>query len=352
MQAPRLERMLRALALMALSALLLSKAGVSVAQAQQGATMTVLRGQVAVLHPDGSALQPAPSGTTVFPGDEIRTLGGTDALITFFTGIEIEIGADTVLVVEEVSRQGERVNISLKQVFGVAVSRVQTLADPNSTYQVTLGGAVAIARGSQSVGAVFHPFAGFFVTQGSWGLRHTGEPISLTADGDQVGESADGPTLQSLLATESSVAAIILPAGQGVWWEFDENGVISPFTPFSCPVGGSLGSSPGQVQPGQHLALLATANQESPVTCTVNTVLDQADQKEEVEEEEEDREEEEECPECYYEFFNEEGVRPMTGELLASRLAGQLSPFTATGTLLALGMIGWTLYGYRGGRRH
>jgi hypothetical protein len=29
----------------------------------QGATMTVLRGQVAVIHPDGSAIQPAPSGT-------------------------------------------------------------------------------------------------------------------------------------------------------------------------------------------------------------------------------------------------------------------------------------------------
>ena len=44
------------------------------AQVQQGATLTVLRGQVAVVRPDGSAVQPAPSGTVVAAGDEIRTL--------------------------------------------------------------------------------------------------------------------------------------------------------------------------------------------------------------------------------------------------------------------------------------
>src|SRR5262245_35543663 len=76
------------------------------AQVEQGATLTVLRGQVAVVHPDGTAVQPAASGTSVRVGDEIRTISKSGALVTFFTGTEIEMSDDTILVVEQVSRQG------------------------------------------------------------------------------------------------------------------------------------------------------------------------------------------------------------------------------------------------------
>jgi hypothetical protein len=61
---------------------------------------------VAVVHADGSAVQPAPSGTLVKAGDEIRTLTRTGALITFFAGTEIEMGEDTILVVEQLSNTG------------------------------------------------------------------------------------------------------------------------------------------------------------------------------------------------------------------------------------------------------
>jgi hypothetical protein len=117
------------------------------AQVEQGATMTVLRGEVAVIRADGSAIQPAPSGLLVSPGDEIRTLTPAGALITFFVGTEIELGAGTILVVDEVSRDGDRINISLKQVLGVSVSRVQTLGGAGSSYQVDTGGSVALVRG-------------------------------------------------------------------------------------------------------------------------------------------------------------------------------------------------------------
>jgi hypothetical protein len=133
--------------LLVLSALLLP-AGPASAQVQDSATLTVLRGQVAVLRPDGSAIQPAPSGTIIRAGDEIRTLPTTGALVTFFVGTEIEMGADTILVVESVARQGERVNVSLKQVFGMTLNRVQALADPGSAYRIEAGGAVAVVRGT------------------------------------------------------------------------------------------------------------------------------------------------------------------------------------------------------------
>src|SRR5919107_1439750 len=121
---------------------------IAFSQVRQGATLTVIRGQVAVVHPDGSAIQPAPSGTTVNAGDEIRTLTRTGALITFFAGTEIEMGEDTILVVERVVQEGARVDVSLKQVLGVTVNRVQTLADPSSSYRIGAGGATAVVRGT------------------------------------------------------------------------------------------------------------------------------------------------------------------------------------------------------------
>ncbi len=120
----------------------------ALSQVQDGATMTVLHGQVAVIRPDGSAIQPAPSGTVIRAGDEIRTLSATGALITFFAGTEIEMGEATILVVERVSRRGEQVDVSLKQVFGATLHRVQTFSDPTSAYRIEAGGAVAVVRGT------------------------------------------------------------------------------------------------------------------------------------------------------------------------------------------------------------
>jgi hypothetical protein len=110
--------------------------------------MTVLRGQVAVVQGDGSAVQPAPSGTIVHVGDEIRTLNQSGALITFFVGTEIELGDETSLLVERISRDANRIDVSLKQVFGASLHRVQALSDPGSSYRVEVGGAIAIVRGT------------------------------------------------------------------------------------------------------------------------------------------------------------------------------------------------------------
>ena len=118
------------------------------AQVGDGATLTVLRGEVALIHPNGTAVQPAPSGIIVQPGDEIRTLTATGALITFYVGTEIELGPETILVVDRVEVKGGKVDISLKQVLGTSLSRVQSIADPTSAYRIEAGGSVAVVRGS------------------------------------------------------------------------------------------------------------------------------------------------------------------------------------------------------------
>ena len=121
----------------------------AVAQIRDGATMTVLKGMVAVLRPDGTAEQPAPSGTLVKSGDEIRTLNESGATITFFVGTEIEMGEETILVVERAAIDDGRIDVSLRQVLGVSLHRVHGLADAGSSYRIDVGGAVALVRGTE-----------------------------------------------------------------------------------------------------------------------------------------------------------------------------------------------------------
>jgi hypothetical protein len=129
--------------------LLLGHTRTARAQSTEGASMTVLRGEVAVLRTDGSAVQPAPSGTVIYGGDEIRTLTSTGALITFQVGTEIELGDDTILVIERVSRQGERIDVSVKQVQGATLHRVASFSSPGSAYRVEAGGVVTQVRGTE-----------------------------------------------------------------------------------------------------------------------------------------------------------------------------------------------------------
>src|SRR5215203_5113148 len=110
--------------------------GLTSAQVQQGATLTILRGQVAVVRADGTAVQPAPSGSTVSVGDEIRTISKSGALITFFSGTEIEMGEETILVVDQLSKNGDRIDVSLRQVLGATINRVQSVAGTGSSYQI------------------------------------------------------------------------------------------------------------------------------------------------------------------------------------------------------------------------
>jgi hypothetical protein len=135
------------LGLMVLLAVLVSGGSAS-AQVQQGATLTVLRGQVAVVRADGTAVQPAPNGATVNVGDEIRTISKSGALITFFSGTEIEMGEDTILVVDQLSRNGDQISVSLRQVLGSTINRVQSIAGTGNSYQIQAGGAVALVRGT------------------------------------------------------------------------------------------------------------------------------------------------------------------------------------------------------------
>ena len=186
------------------------------AQARDRATMTVLRGEVAVLPAAGGALQPAPSGTVVQSGDEIRTLSRSGALITFFAGTEIELGDETSLVVEHVAQDGGRVDISLRQVFGASLHRVQSLSDPGSTYQIDVGGAVAVVRGTS------------FLAYGPTDEQVVG--LLCLAD----------------CTDQTTFAGCPMAPNLGYWLEVDRGRVVSACQPFRAR--GSIWNAPGELR--------------------------------------------------------------------------------------------------------
>lgn len=119
-------------------------------QVGAGATLTVLRGTVAVSRADGSSDGRAASGLTLGSGDSVGTVGAqSGALVTFFDGSEVELGGETTIILRDIARgAGGRVNISFENVVGSTVNRVIRMTDPGSSYRVEAGSTVALVRGT------------------------------------------------------------------------------------------------------------------------------------------------------------------------------------------------------------
>jgi len=124
------ERWIRLLLAAALILTTAYQAGVVFGQVDEGATLTVLRGTVALTRTDGSTLQPATSGTIIHAGDHISTVGPAGALITFFAGTEIELGAETTIAIQDVRTNANGViDVTIENVLGSTVHRVATLTN-------------------------------------------------------------------------------------------------------------------------------------------------------------------------------------------------------------------------------
>jgi hypothetical protein len=138
------------LSLLAISVLSFADTRVGEAQTPQGATLTILGGQIGVLRTDGSALQPAPSGITLGVGSQVATIGQSEAIVTFFEGTELELGWNTTIILKEIVSQGQEVHVTVEDVFGSTVSRIKGFVSPNSSYKIQNpnGQVVALVRGS------------------------------------------------------------------------------------------------------------------------------------------------------------------------------------------------------------
>lgn len=202
--------------------------------AQTSATMIVLRGEVAVVRGEGDAVQPAASGTLVYIGDEVRTLSQSGALITFFVGTRVELGEDTVVGIERISRQGERVDVSLKQIAGAAIYQVAPLT-AGARYAVGTAG-----KQSEELLAVTGTGGGQTVASGP---SIAGQPGPVTGPGSGAGAApGSGPA-----AGPGSAPGQPALAGPGVA-PAQPGQVTEPGQPGQTSPGG--GGRPGAVAKG------------------------------------------------------------------------------------------------------
>jgi hypothetical protein len=175
-----------------------------------GATLTVLRGSVSVVHNDGGAVAPARTGLMLNAGDRVATVGKSSALVTFFDGSEVELGADTTIaIVDATGGAGNLVSIIIETILGSTVHTVATLTNPGSTYKILAGGTVTEVHGTvignrvdgdgnvtdyllESKGKVTFPGPGT--------VLHNGQACTYTNGGDLICTQVKGKDVWSALA--------------------------------------------------------------------------------------------------------------------------------------------------------
>ena len=122
----------------------------ALSQVQPGASLTVVRGSVAVTRSDGTAIYPAGTGLTLAIGDVVGTLERTRAIVTFFSGSEIELGSNTTVVIRRLDRDLlDQANVTVEHLSGAMLIRVPTEDGPNSAVRVLGNDTVAVIRAGE-----------------------------------------------------------------------------------------------------------------------------------------------------------------------------------------------------------
>jgi hypothetical protein len=115
---------LRLLLIVGLLSVLLPSAEVF-SQIGPGASLTVVRGSVSVKRSDGTAVYPAGTGLTLAIGDVVGTLERTRAIVTFFSGSEVELGSNTTIVIRRLDRDLlDSANVTVEHLSGLTLIRV------------------------------------------------------------------------------------------------------------------------------------------------------------------------------------------------------------------------------------
>ena len=116
-------------------------------QVRPGASLTVVRGSVAVTQSDGTKVYPAGTGLTLAIGDIVGTLERTRAIVTFFSGSEVELGSNTTIVIRRLDRDLlDQANVTVEHLSGATLIRVPTDAGPNPGVRMLGNDTVAIVR--------------------------------------------------------------------------------------------------------------------------------------------------------------------------------------------------------------
>jgi hypothetical protein len=146
-----------------------------------------------VVQANGSAVAPAASGMKLDSGDRVATVGRASALVTFFDGSEVELGADTTIAIQDASGSNGLVTIVIENIMGSSVHRVAPLTEPGSTYRVISGDSELLVKGTVvgvgtdadgNVTASLVESSGPVTFPNSSHTLHNGETCTATSSGD------------------------------------------------------------------------------------------------------------------------------------------------------------------------
>ncbi len=139
-------------------------------------------GDVRIMKAGESEWIPTFVGTMLKPGDSVKTLIGSNALITFFDGSTIYLNELTEIKINEVSvtKDTGAININIWQEIGKTRSRVNKLVDPASRYEVQTSSGSAVARGSVADITVFWDGTTYILNvEGNWYAYVDGQWIPI-----------------------------------------------------------------------------------------------------------------------------------------------------------------------------
>ena len=113
------------------------------------AVLTIFSGQVSVLAEGESEWSEGSDNMPLQVGDRVRTDADSYALITFLEGSTFEMDPETeVSIVNVEAAEDGSTTVQLKQWLGKSWSRVESLVDAGSSYDVESSSTVAAARGT------------------------------------------------------------------------------------------------------------------------------------------------------------------------------------------------------------
>lgn len=144
-----LGRWLRLVIVLGLLATVLQSTTV-LSQIGPGASLTVVRGSVSVTRSDGTAIYPAGTGLTLALGDIVGTLAQTRAIVTFFSGSEVELGSNTTIIIRRLDRDLlDQANVTVEHLTGASLIRVPGDGDANSGVRILANDTVAVVRAGE-----------------------------------------------------------------------------------------------------------------------------------------------------------------------------------------------------------
>jgi hypothetical protein len=149
--------------------------------------ITGISGTVTVLLEDSTIWTEAEVNTQLRAGDRIRTADNSSAVITFFEGSTTELKPNTEIGITELIIEvgPESTTVSLEQIIGTTINRVQKLVDTASSYEIETPSAVAAVRGTEyEVAVMSDSTTTVVVTEGSVLVTAQGVSV-LVSDNEQ-----------------------------------------------------------------------------------------------------------------------------------------------------------------------